>query len=310
MNYTVADNDTPARIAHRLTGNPARASELVAANLHKPRVLGLGGVPTFQGLQVGERLNVPQSWAPQGVGSPQDPWSEAVKAAISDQLYRVQRGPQYPRAGYGVGAPAGLGQDGGVPFGDAVNSAVNNAINNNTIIGSGTTAAQGSTAVQNAALNLVSFAGGQTFPCNDPTGSPLVGAFQQLNGGLQVDGDYGPLTQAALNKVLAQIPSAPGAPPVCTKAVAGGGGGGGGGGGVVTPPGGGGLVPVNVVTPSGTTSSMMPLIIGGVVVAGGLATIAYLAHRHQTEHGSPAVSHVHRTVRRFTKHHAHHGRRR
>lgn len=66
--YTVQVNDTPASIAARITGQPARMHELVNANPGKGRMLGLGAVPTFASLQVGEVLNVPSYWA-RGVGA-------------------------------------------------------------------------------------------------------------------------------------------------------------------------------------------------------------------------------------------------
>lgn len=62
MLYRVSHNDTPATIATKFTGNPARARELFQANTHKPFV-SLGGVPTFQALRLNEILNVPRHWA-------------------------------------------------------------------------------------------------------------------------------------------------------------------------------------------------------------------------------------------------------
>lgn len=62
MLYTVQAGDSPARIAQRMTGQPARASELVSANPHKPRVTSQGQV-TFGRLTVGEKLIVPAQWA-------------------------------------------------------------------------------------------------------------------------------------------------------------------------------------------------------------------------------------------------------
>lgn len=67
MRYTVQAGDSPARIAQRLGGDMRRLGELLAANLHKPRAFGLGGVETFASLQIGEQLAVPDAW---GVGRP------------------------------------------------------------------------------------------------------------------------------------------------------------------------------------------------------------------------------------------------
>jgi hypothetical protein len=63
--YIVQPGDTPMVIAQKLTGNPARMSELVRANAHKSSVtarVGLGQIPTFRELHVGERLTVPPAW--------------------------------------------------------------------------------------------------------------------------------------------------------------------------------------------------------------------------------------------------------
>ena len=77
--YTVMSGDTPAMIAQRMTGNPARLTELVLANPQKTRQ-AIGGVVTFQSLLPGELLSVPKHW---GVGascfgktaaSPMQPW--------------------------------------------------------------------------------------------------------------------------------------------------------------------------------------------------------------------------------------------
>jgi hypothetical protein len=53
--------DSPARIAHRLTGDPRRYQELLASNPHKSLVY-VGGLPTFASLGVGEPIIVPESW--------------------------------------------------------------------------------------------------------------------------------------------------------------------------------------------------------------------------------------------------------
>ena len=63
MRYKVGVGDSPARIAHRMTGNAGRLGELVLANPHKRAVpTGLAGVKTFASLGVGEFLNIPPSW--------------------------------------------------------------------------------------------------------------------------------------------------------------------------------------------------------------------------------------------------------
>lgn len=62
MNYTVRRGDTPALIAQKLIGNPARAIELVAANPHKRKVR-VGSTISFQFLDIGEQLRVPMNWA-------------------------------------------------------------------------------------------------------------------------------------------------------------------------------------------------------------------------------------------------------
>jgi len=67
MRYTVQAGDSPAKIAQQLGGDARRLGELLAANLHKPRAFGLGGVETFAALHVGEQLAVPDAW---GVGRP------------------------------------------------------------------------------------------------------------------------------------------------------------------------------------------------------------------------------------------------
>ena len=66
MHYVVQRGDSPARIAQKLTGTTRGMGQLLAANPHKVRALGLGGFETFQSISVGERLNVPRGW---GVGS-------------------------------------------------------------------------------------------------------------------------------------------------------------------------------------------------------------------------------------------------
>ena len=65
--YIVQHGDTPARIAQKLTGNPARMSELVSANPQLPRVVSSGWT-TFQSLHVGQKLAVPASWVRFGGG--------------------------------------------------------------------------------------------------------------------------------------------------------------------------------------------------------------------------------------------------
>jgi uncharacterized membrane protein YgcG len=59
--YEVGVGDSPARIAHRFTGNPYRYGELLAANAHKPLVY-VSGAPTFAALGVGEQLALPDGF--------------------------------------------------------------------------------------------------------------------------------------------------------------------------------------------------------------------------------------------------------
>jgi hypothetical protein len=65
MIYVVQPGDTPMVIAQKLTGNAGRMGELVRANAHKSSVsarVGLGQIPTFRELHVGEHLTVPPAW--------------------------------------------------------------------------------------------------------------------------------------------------------------------------------------------------------------------------------------------------------
>lgn len=62
MLYTVQRNDSPARIAAKLTGSAANMNALLAVNRHKP-MMTVGGRTTFSSLHVGEKLNVPASWS-------------------------------------------------------------------------------------------------------------------------------------------------------------------------------------------------------------------------------------------------------
>ena len=66
--YVVQPGDSPVRIAEKLTGNGALFAQLVAANPQVPRVRS-GNAITFAGLSVGQRLNVPSSWAAYGGGA-------------------------------------------------------------------------------------------------------------------------------------------------------------------------------------------------------------------------------------------------
>ncbi|HTQ47938.1 MAG TPA: LysM domain-containing protein [Polyangiaceae bacterium] len=61
MFYTVQQGDSPALIAKKLTGTPALAAQLIAANPKVPRAVR-GGLVTFQSLFVGQKLNLPPSW--------------------------------------------------------------------------------------------------------------------------------------------------------------------------------------------------------------------------------------------------------
>lgn len=66
--YQVQNGDSPARIAAKLTGNSARASQLIAANPSVPRVMTMNGQVTFRALRVGQTLNIPVSWSQTGGG--------------------------------------------------------------------------------------------------------------------------------------------------------------------------------------------------------------------------------------------------
>lgn len=86
--YIVQPGDTPMVIAQKLTGNATRMVELVRANAHKSAVVGLGKIPTFRELHVGERLTVPPAW-------------ESRARGVSGHAY-PQPAPAYavrPRAG-------------------------------------------------------------------------------------------------------------------------------------------------------------------------------------------------------------------
>lgn len=66
--YTVKLNDTPASIATQFTGRPERMNELFPANAEK-KLVGLGSVghSTFESLNVGEVITLPESWV--GLGA-------------------------------------------------------------------------------------------------------------------------------------------------------------------------------------------------------------------------------------------------
>lgn len=88
MIYIVQHGDTPARIAQRFTGNANAMGQLIAANPSLPRapfgVGGVGGV-TFQGLAVGQRLNLPPAWKRFfGVGSSA---SDLQAAQAAEQVF-------------------------------------------------------------------------------------------------------------------------------------------------------------------------------------------------------------------------------
>lgn len=77
MNYQVQVGDTPASISMALTGDPARAMELIVANPYKPRILW-HGMPTFRELRQGEMLALPPYWGqvPRGApGAPAAGWA-------------------------------------------------------------------------------------------------------------------------------------------------------------------------------------------------------------------------------------------
>ena len=75
-------------IAQKLTGNPRRYIELLAANPHKP-IVHVRGIPTFASLGVGERLNVPSGF----VGGDFDdlPPVERTEVVFTDPQIAQQR---------------------------------------------------------------------------------------------------------------------------------------------------------------------------------------------------------------------------
>jgi hypothetical protein len=76
--YSVQAGDSPARIAHRLTGNAARMAELVAANPNKPRA-----GTTFASLHIGEQLALPSAWRSQPQGLAGFGLAAAYSAAVT-----------------------------------------------------------------------------------------------------------------------------------------------------------------------------------------------------------------------------------
>jgi len=60
MLYTVQRGDSPARIAQKITGNPARMPQLLEANPGLPRTKGYG--ITLRSLAVGQELQLPRAW--------------------------------------------------------------------------------------------------------------------------------------------------------------------------------------------------------------------------------------------------------
>ena len=188
MLYTVQRNDSPARIAAKLTGNSANMIALLAANRHKP-MMTVGGQTTFRSLHVGEKLNVPAGWGAYGGGAVQ-----GTRPVIP---------PPPPRPlPHGVGGKFGQGALFGVGFG----------------LGQTTDSNLLQWAQSVAALNFSW--GGQC-----PSGDPTVKSFQvawngdltagtdpnmaqatdsngNVIGQLSVDGDYGAETAAAVQAAL------------------------------------------------------------------------------------------------------------
>jgi hypothetical protein len=66
--YLVQAGDSPFSIAQRLTGDPRRMTELIAANPDKP-VDSINGITTFESIDVGEELALPTTWETRGVGA-------------------------------------------------------------------------------------------------------------------------------------------------------------------------------------------------------------------------------------------------
>lgn len=65
--YLVGVGDSPMQIASKLSGDPTRYQELLAANPHK-NIVYVNGQPTFDALSVGELLHVPIGMDDPGVG--------------------------------------------------------------------------------------------------------------------------------------------------------------------------------------------------------------------------------------------------
>jgi hypothetical protein len=278
--YRVGLGQTPAAIAHHMTGNAARAHELVPVNPQK-RSVGVGRSATFQSLRAGEMLHMPRSWV-----------SEGPKSG----------GPKRGFAGmpllYGLGADAGTKTEvtGTDTLSDPVLAA---AVDLDNYLGTNgcdcTTDLVAVTKRFQVAFNAAVSSGAKP--------GPAVGT----------DGKYGPGTQNALNNVLGHAPSpcwGQGNPCFGKAIVNKNGGvvvpppalpGGGGGGTIPTPkPGGGGTTPVTVVT--GSQSSILPWVLGGLAVAAGVGVVAYV--QHQKKAGKPLLPTkitAHRPVRHLAR---------
>lgn len=108
MNYPVQVGDTPASIAMALTGDPARAMELIAANPYKPRVVW-NGMATFRELRAGEMLALPPYWGQVPRGAPVVPAAGYAPFARTKQTATV------------AGEPGTVGRPGDGTLGQAVN---------------------------------------------------------------------------------------------------------------------------------------------------------------------------------------------
>jgi len=100
--YIVQPGDTPMVIAQKITGNPTRMVELVRANAHKSSVVGLGRIPTFRELHVGESLTVPPAWE-----------SSLQNIHAQAQAKLKQATTQIPSAGFQFGSGSAGSRGGG-----------------------------------------------------------------------------------------------------------------------------------------------------------------------------------------------------
>lgn len=317
-NYQVQPGDTPSSIAQMFTGNVSRASELIAYNPHKRRVITQNG-STFYTLRVGEMLALPPvwtvaQWAPWAAGgtfpvgcstcaktpaffptaglSAVSPGSQApVTTPISaqHQLYPFPVGcstcisPAPPASAFpamGIkkrsttartqasfgGVPEMLA---GLPYGSGQLG----------ILGDLTDAT-----LQTAAGNLFAlFASSGTDQQVHSEVSDFQSAYNAAGGtpAIQVDGQYGPCTQQALQATVNVGPNQPpqqaptsAFPGVCSNGT------------YVPPPGSPPPPPPGPPAPTPaapaattTSSSAMPWVIAGLVVVGGAAALAYASRK-------------------------------